>query len=259
MNDESVQPGLSLAKSESQPLARRAEEPSIGEIIQAVVQKGVTSENVGAVEKLVALYERLEDKKAQREFAAAFKALQSEMKGVKAMSPVPGNDGGVRYKFAAYEDIMEQVKPVLEKHGFTVSFSTEFAEGRLIKICCLQHVGGHTKETRFAVLIGKGPPNASPAQADGAASTYAKRFALCDALNIVIEKDSDARLEGAPISKKDADSIQVRLRNTGGDEKAFLKFAGAESFEEISSVKLEMLEEFLSKKERIYMQKMGAK
>lgn len=239
---------MELVRQEDQPVAKSA--PTVADMLQAVIERGVTGDNVAAMKELVGLYERMEDRNAEKSFAAAFKALQSEMKGVKAMKAVPNNDGTTRYKFAAYEDIMAQVRPMLEKHGFTVTFSTDFAEGRLIKSCTLQHIGGHSKTNKFAVRIGSGPPKATESQADGAASTYAKRFALCDCLNILIESDTDARAEGGNISKEQADDLRRRVRETASDEAAFLKFAGAASFEAIMDGKYSSLDAALRRKER---------
>lgn len=239
---------MELVRQEAQPVAKTA--PTVADMLQAVIERGVTGDNVAAMKELVGLYERMEDRNAEKSFAAAFKALQSEMKGVKAMKPVPNNDGTTRYKFAPYEDIMAQVRPMLEKHGFTVTFSTDFAEGRLIKSCTLQHIGGHSKTNKFAVRIGSGPPKATESQADGAASTYAKRFALCDCLNILIETDTDARAEGATITKEQAEDLRRRVRETASDEAAFLKFAGAASFEAIMDGKYSSLDAALRRKER---------
>jgi hypothetical protein len=200
--------------------------PSIAGMLQGVIERGVTAENVAAVEQIVKLYEHMEAKDSEKAFAQAFNALQSEMGVIRAMKPVPNNDGSVRYHFAPFEDIMEQVRPQLEKHGFTVTFSTDYAEGRLVKLCTLQHIGGHSKTNKFAVRIGSGPPKATESQADGAASTYAKRFALCDALNIVCEKDTDARAEGAAIDEERAQELQRRVTESESNAVAFLKFCG---------------------------------
>jgi hypothetical protein len=241
--------GNELAKVESGALARPQEAPSVGHMLQAVIEKGVTSENVAAIEKLVGLYERMEDRNAEKQFAQAFVDLQAEMRGVKAMKPVPNNDGTVRYTFAPFEEIMEEVGPRLKAHGFIVTFSTDFADGRLVKSCTLQHIGGHSKTNKFAVRIGKGPPGSSESQQDGAASTYAKRFALCDALNIVIEKDNDARAEGGAVTKEQADELERRIKMVNGDVEKFLKVAGAAKFAEIPSSKYAMLDQMLAKKE----------
>lgn len=224
--------------------------PTVADMLQAVIEKGVTQENVAAVGEIVKLYERMQERDAEKDFAKAFVALQAEMPNVKAVKAIPSNDGSVRSRFAPYEEIMSEVAPLLKKHGFTVTFSTDFKEGRIIKICTLQHVSGHSRTNQFAVRIGSGPPKASEAQADGAASTYAKRFALCDALNIVIDTDMDAAAEGAPITKEQADELEHRVQMTNSNKDAFLRFAGAPSYSEIPSSKYPILDDFLKKKER---------
>ena len=241
-----------LAKMETGALQRSAEAPSVGQMLAAVIEKGVTSENVAAIEKLVGLYERMEDRNAEKAFAAAFVNLQSEMTAVKACKPVPNNDGTVRYKFAPFEEIMEVVAPRLKAHGFTVTFSTDFADGRLIMSCIMQHVGGHSRANKFAVRVGKGPPGSSEAQGDGAANSYAKRFALCNALNILIERDTDGdpRAEGGSITDGQAKSLKARVLATGSDEARFLKYAGSSTYEAISASKFAQLDELLAKREK---------
>lgn len=219
------------------------------DMLQAVIEKGVTQENVAAVGELAKLCEHMEKRDAEKQFASAFVSLQSEMPKVKATKAIPSNDGSVRSRFAPYEEIMEQVSPLLQRHGFTITFSTDFKEGRIIKTCTLQHVGGHSRSNQFAVRIGSGPPRASEAQADGAASTYAKRFALCDALNIVVDVDSDAAAEGDFITLAQADELEHRVGMTNSNRDAFLRFAGANSYREIRTAKLSILDEFLKKKE----------
>lgn len=247
-NEKSLQrmPAGEMAVAEQQPA------PSVGMMLQAVIEKGVTAENVGAMEKLVDLYNRTEDRNAEKAFNSAFVALQAEMPKVHATKAVPNNDGSVRYKFAPYEDIMHQVQPFLLKHGFTVSFSSRFEGTRIIMACTLRHTAGHKQVNEFAARVGSGPPKANESQADGAASTYAKRFALCDALNIVVSHiDSDARLEGDHITKEQAEELERRVKMLNRDVKKFLAFAGgAESFETIRAAMYDTCDEMLTKAER---------
>jgi hypothetical protein len=230
-------------------------EPSLGHMLQAFIEKGVTEQNVAAFERLVALHERGQAKQAEREFAAAFVALQSDMPQIDAVKPVPNRDGSIRYKFAPYEEIMDKAKPVLQKHGFTVSFSMSYADGRITQNCILQHVGGHTRTNQFMARIGSGPPNSSEAQGDGAAATYAKRQALCDALNIVVshmdnDGADDLRNEGAPITQDRIIYLKELVKETNSDEAAFLRFAGADSYEKIGSGKYDVLVRALLKKKQ---------
>jgi hypothetical protein len=119
----------------------------------------------------------------------------------------------------------------------------------MVSICTLRHIGGFSQSNEFAVRIGGGPPGATETQADGAAKTYAKRGALCDALNIVVEHDDDARMIGQPIGKALAEDLEKRVKAVGSDVETFLKYAGASKFEDISDEKWETLDAMLKRKE----------
>lgn len=227
----------------------------VAKMLEAVLEKGLTSDNVGAVERLVELYERMQAKDAEKQFAAAFVALQSEMPAIQASKAVPDKYGNIKYKFAPYEAIMQIVRPLIEKHGFTLTFSMNIAEGRVIQSCTLTHVGGHSRTNQFMARIGGGPPGSSDAQADGAASTYAKRFALCNALNIICEQDTDgkddARHEGEPISKDKAAYLRELVHETKSNEAQFLLFAGATSYDTIGSSRYDACVTALMKKVKV--------
>lgn len=238
----------------SQPKALTRAEPTAGDMLEAIlsaIKSGeVTAEKVAAMDGALKLCERMQERDAERQFAAAFVALQADMPKVQATKAVPNNDGSVRYKFAPFEELMKQAGPLLQTHGFTVSFSSDFKEGRIIQTCTLQHTSGHKRSNSFAVRIGKGPPGASESQSDGAAATYAKRFALCDALNIVVgHLDDDAKVEGGTITPAQAVDLYNRVKATASDEARFLKFAGAKTWEEIPAAKLPLLEDLLRRKE----------
>lgn len=224
-------------------------------MLQTMIDKGVTGESVSALEKLIELHERMEIRQGEKDFAAAFVQLQSEMVNVKAEKIVPDKQGNKKFAFAPYEDIMKAVAPLLTKHGFTVTFTMRFSEGRIIAVCTLMHTGGHSRTNEFCVRIGSGPPGCNESQADGAASTYAKRFALCNCLNISISHvdADDAKVEGTFISAKEAANLRDWAEAVGADTEKFLIFAGVGpdgKFEQIRTARLTMLHEFLQKKER---------
>jgi hypothetical protein len=233
------------------------QEPSVLAMLQTVIEKGVTAESVAVLDSLAKLHERMAAKQAERDFNAAFAKFQSEMPPVEATQAVPNKDGTVRYKFAPFAELMDKIKPVLIQNGFSISFSARVDDKRIAAICTLRHTSGHSQTNEFAVRIGQGPPGSSETQADGAAKTYAKRGALCDALNIVIEMDDDARMIGKPIGKALAEDLQARVKACGADEQAFLKFAGVacsnpakpEDYENIPDDRYDHLDQLLKRKE----------
>jgi len=222
----------------------------IGGLLNTIVAGGVTAENVAAMKELVGLYERMEDRGAKQAFTAAMTAMQAELPKVIAKSVIPNNDGGVRSTFANYQTIMDAVEPFLTKYGFSVSFTIRFDGPRLFAVCKLTHAQGHSETNEFGVRIGSGPPKASEAQADGAARSYARRGALCDALNIVVDHDDDARAYGAQITPEQAKELERRAKACGVDEKRLLTYANAETYADIRSTKFAAVDEVLRKKER---------
>ena len=219
-------------------------------MMQAVITSGVTADNVVALEKLADLYERNERRQAEKDFAGALAALQGETIRVAATQPVHGKDGSLRYHFAPYEEIMGICQPILSRHGFSVTFDTEIdSQGeRLTSICTLTHSGGHSRSNRFSVRFTT-PPGASISQGDMSTKSYAKRGALCDALNIVVDHDDDARMVGAPVANDIAAELERRVKECGADEEAFLRFAGAQTYAEIPSDRYDKLDAILTRKE----------
>lgn len=228
-------------------LAQRVEfntDNPIGALLNMMTTKGVTPESL---EKTLAVYERMEAKRAQKECAVAFAALQAELPRVLAKKAVPNNDGTIRYAYAPYEDIAEAVAPALARHGFGVEYSFDYKDQptRVIVTCTLTHKGGHSKTSNFAVRVGQGPPKSNEAQADGAAATYAKRRAFESILNIVVEHDSDARNLGEAIDADEAWEIEARCRKAADGDEAqvarLLAITGADSFAEIRRNKYRVL------------------
>jgi len=225
----------------------------VGIMLREMVKGEIKEENVKAVDKVVDLYERLEKRQAQKEFLVAFHKLQAEIPKIVASTAVPNNDGTIRYRFASFKQVMEQAKPILEKHGFTVDFDQDTAvqPPRIGAICILSHIEGHSERRHYAVRIGSGPPKATETQADGSAMSYAKRGALCNALNIVVEGvENDAREEGPTITQAQADDFRKRVKATKSNEEAFLNFAGGvDRYEKIPASRWGALDRILKKKE----------
>lgn len=231
-----------------------AEANPVGVMLQTVITQGVTADNVAAIKDMVGLYERMQDRDAEKQFAAAFVKLQGDMPQITATKAVPGNDGSIRYFFAPFEEIMAKMRPHLLANGFTVSFSQEVDERRVTEICTVTHIGGHSRSNKFSARI-SAPPKCSEAQADGATATYAKRFAFCNAFNITIDVDNDGRDDaratgGDPITFDQAQFLREQVRDTGSNEAAFLRYAGAARYEEIDASRYSALAAELARKAR---------
>lgn len=214
-------------------------EPSIGSMMESLIKSGITENSVAVMERMMAMKERMEERQAEREFAKAFAALQGELKGFRATKAVPDKHGKARYTYLPYDEIMAAVNPLAQTHGFSISFSSDFRDSRIIQTCTLQHIAGHHREYQAFVRAGAGPFGATETQADGAAMTYAKRYALCNALNIVIDRSdndgasNDARNEGSgPIGADKVQYLREQIKETGSNEAKLLEIAGVKRWED---------------------------
>lgn len=238
------------------PLAVQRTEPSAGEMMAAIIKGGVTQENVLALKELVPLYERMEAKKAEREFNAAFTALQQELPAVKALKPVADRSGNVKFRVATYDQIMTMLQPLLQRFGFSVRFSSRADEKRVTMICTVMHAAGHSVNNEFSCRIGSGPPGATESQADGSAASYAQRNALCDAFNIIIRQDdSDPRDVGETITPEQAFELERRVAESNSKRDVFLRLGEADMnaknpFQTILANRYDELDQMLRRKEQ---------
>jgi len=238
---------LAIVDDAPKPLALSSQNP-IAPMLEAIIQGGVTAESVAALERMTALYERMESRNAEREFNSAFVALQQDLPVIVASSIIPN-----RGKYERFEDVMRVVAPLLAKHGFSVSFAMDFRDGRILQTCHLRHMAGHSQANTFAVRPG-GKAD-SDTQADCKAATTAKRNALLNALNIVIRQDAyqdedgrDAAISGGFIDREQVMYIKDLIAQTSSDTAKLLAVAGAKSVEEITTGSFDVIRRMLEGK-----------
>ena len=230
---------LIIGGPDNSPLAQQpAADPTPLALIAEMVRAGsLTQDSAAAIEKLCALQEHMQNRSAEREFAVAFAELQAELPSFSATSGVPDAKGNIKWRYLKYEDLKPTVNPLLEKHGFSTSYSAEPIGDKMCVICTLQHRGGHHREYRAFGRAGSGPPGCTPTQADGATISILKRYALELALDITIDHRNDARVEGTTITFEQSENIRQLLYLTKTDEadEKFMKFSGAATVDDITT------------------------
>lgn len=222
-----------------------------GQILAGVMQHGITAEKVEVVERLTAAALAQQERADAKMFSAALARLQLDVKRVKAQHPVEAKTGEVKYRVVKYHELITEIEPLLRKHAFTLTWTQSYEGDRMTVTAILQH-RGYKQANSFTARVGTGPPNTTAYQADGACETYCKGRALRAALNITIESEDtdDPRGLGEPISKAQAEDLRRRVHETGSDEKKFLAFAHAETFEAIMSSRYADLDDNLRRKEK---------
>jgi len=196
------------------------------------------------MDQLLSIYERVEGRRAESAYAAAFAAMQTELPAIAER----GNAAG-RYTFALWEDINTAIKPVLAKHGFALSFRTDFADGIAVT-GVLQHAGGH-KETTTIKLPADKSGNKNDVQAVASAVSYGKRYTSAALLNLTSYGEDDDAYRAAIERVTDAQAATIRdmLEATGSDKAKFLAWLKVDSVEKIPAAAYETAMRALKAKE----------
>jgi hypothetical protein len=139
----------------------------------------------------------------QTKFAPAFLAFQREVKDPQKNSTNPH----FKSKFASLEDSIEAIRPIANKHGFTIS---QWRVGKGLTTLILHESGEYIRGTA-EMIIEKLTP-----QALGSAVTYERRYSLLGATGTSGDVDDDAehammRDEPAPASAERGDEREVAL------------------------------------------------
>ena len=191
-----------LIENEEKPLAQVQ---SIGIDAEALIMKGIES-NVPAetMERLLSMREKLNEEKARIEFFKALSGFQSDCPIIKKNKKVlQKNSNAVRYAYASLDSIVSQISPILAAHGLSYMFKSSSHDGVVTQSCEVRHYLGHSETSSFDIPI---DPDGymGDAQKSGSASSFAKRYALQDALGILTgDEDDDAQSLGGVSSPQE--------------------------------------------------------
>lgn len=128
----------------------------------------------------------------------ALLAIQCELKVPKSQFNKFGN-----FRYRSCEDILEAVKPILEKYDAVLTLSDRLIsfnnyERFYVNTTATLKVGGETYTSEALAGIDMAKKGMDFAQATGAASSYARKYALSGLLLIDDGQDSDAQEPPAP-------------------------------------------------------------
>lgn len=149
--------------------------------------------DIAKLERLIELKRTIDADHARAEFYAAFSAMQGEIPEITEKGEIKV-EGVVRSRFAKNEDIQKVVKPILQRHGFALSFRNEFIpEMKALRIIgILSHCSGHSERDEFiAAADTTGSKNAI--QALGSTRAYGQRYTTIALLNIATREDDDGQ------------------------------------------------------------------
>ncbi len=187
--------------------------------------------DVEKLDRLIAMQERIIAHNARSEYYAAFAAMQGDLPAVTERGEIAVN-GVVRSKYARNEDIQDAIRPILQKHGFALSFRNEFKDGLVTITGILAHRSGHAEQDQFvAKADDSGSKNAI--QALGSTRSYGQRYTTIALLNIATrgEDDDGRRSDKAskPTAPEGYDAWLIELTAVADEGEAALKAAWNQS------------------------------
>jgi hypothetical protein len=176
--------------------------------------------DVAKLERLIEMQERILAHHARAAFNGAFSAMQGEIPAIIERQKT--NNG----TYAPLEDIQAVLRPILMKHGFSLSFRTEWPDAKTVKVIgILTHRDGHQRESEF--LSGADTSgNKNAIQGLGSAVTYGRRYTTRDLLNITTRgADDDGHMQpsGKPEAPAGYDDWLIDLTSCADEGDAKLR------------------------------------
>lgn len=178
-----------LERTEPLALERRDETASLVLMFERLAKDPAV--DVGKLEKLIEMQERIMRHNAQAAFDRAFIAMRAEIPTIVEKAKTD------KTTYAPLEDIVEVITPILSKHSFSLSFKTEWPSDKLVKVIgILTHAEGHARQSEFQSAADK-TGSKNDIQALASTVSYGKRYATKDLLCIVTrDEDDDATKAG---------------------------------------------------------------
>lgn len=169
-----------ITKQEDQPVNESA---AVISMIERVALD--PNADIGKLEQMICLQERILNRNAQQAFSADMAAMQNKLPRVAR------NGKSHNGKYALLEDINDSVRPALQEYGFGVTFRVEQNGLEWVKITTiLQHRQGHHEQTEIVLPLDKSG-NKTATQSVGSTISYGKRYGICALLNISTGDDVD--------------------------------------------------------------------
>lgn len=171
------------------PAVQERENASVEGFIEKAIAQNVPVETL---ERLLAVRRELKADHAKEAFIAAMANFQRECPVIVKDKAVLDKYGKLRYKYAPMDSIINQVREYIGKNGLSYTIDVTNEAGILTAVVKITHILGHSETSSFQVPIDKDGFMSAP-QKYAAASTFAKRYALNNALGILTgDEDTDA-------------------------------------------------------------------
>ena len=199
----------------------------------ATITRAATDPTVDAhkMERLFALYEKMDDRRAEREFAQALLKTQMDLPAIFKNKKADKNT------YADLEKVNEIVVPIYTANGLVLSFGNEDSpmDKHYRVVCFVSHSGGHTRKYHADIPADhSGSKNVT--QGFGSTISYGRRYLTLMIFNIsTTNEDDDGQKsgDGQCITEEQEATLKKIIDDNGFDLGVYLKWANVESLADI--------------------------
>ena len=190
------------------------------------------------LEQLIAAEERWALKAESLAFAKAFTKMAIALPVIDELGVLKHGDHVIG-AYARFEDIMDAIRPILNRFGFALTFDTQQDREGLVVTATLMHAAGHVRTTSLRL-----PPDPTgdknAVQAIGSAVSYGKRYTAVALLNLTSRgDDDDGRQASGCIDPESLLALETRITETGADTVRLLRYLEVERLDLIPVARVE--------------------
>jgi len=155
---------------------------------------------VEVLERLLTIRRELKAEASKEAFDRSLADFQRDCPTIQKTKKVMNKDGrSVRYAYAPLESIVEQVRELLQHHGFSYTMDAQAETGFVTAVCTITHALGHSNTSQLRVPI-EVDAYMNEAQKVASALTFAKRYAFCGAFGILTGDEDDDSISSGRVN-----------------------------------------------------------
>lgn len=238
---------------DDQSVAIRDREPGPPSLLNFIASAVTDPQiDVTKLQALLDMQKQVVAAEAKRVFQVELHDAQREMPRVSKLGTIDTGKGIM--KFARWQDVDTVLRPIMERHGFALSFTSEAREGGgAVVTATLQHILGHEMTAAMSLPLDTGPGR-NNLQALGSTLSYGKRY-LAEMLFNIVRADEDNDGNGAPdrpeyLTDGEIAELNGLMKETNTDPKRFQAFVGMSLDKVAGSRFVELKTALLGKKKK---------
>jgi hypothetical protein len=218
-------PSAARQRAASQPVAGNVIATDASVLLHVVERAAADpAADIERLERLAAMYERAVAREVEAKFNAALVKMQPKLPVLPECGTITDPDGEVQATYATWEDTVEAIRPILARHGFSLSFKAGRSSAGLLAVSgVLRHEAGHKEEVEL-LLPADTTGNKNAVQAIGSTVTYGQRYVAKMLLNLTSRGEDD---DGRAAGQSGAELKAIADINALPDKPAFLAWKRA--------------------------------